>query len=149
MLRHAGDGVPAAQAAELASAARFKISANPQPTARCGQAEADRAKMLGALERFDETTTEQVLDKLLATRGVMTIIQDIVLPLLRELGERWAGAHVSVAQEHFISAFIHGRLLGLARGWDRGLGQRGAVGARAERAEQARPEVPVALAGAG
>ncbi len=124
MLRHVGEGVPAAQAAELASAARFRISVNPQPSARSDQAAADREKMLAALERFDETTAEQVLDKLLATRGVITVIKEIVLPLLRELGERWANAHVNVAQEHFISAFIHGRLLGLARGWDRGLGQR-------------------------
>lgn len=124
MLRHVGEGVPAAQAAELASAARFRISVTPQPTARRGQAEADRAEMLAALERFDETMAEQVLDKLLATRGVITVIQDVVLPLLGDLGERWASAQVNVAQEHFISAFIHGRLLGLARGWDRGLGQR-------------------------
>jgi methanogenic corrinoid protein MtbC1 len=53
-----------------------------------------------------------------------TVIRDVVLPYLSELGERWARGEASVAQEHFASALLRGRLLGLARGWDRGLGPR-------------------------
>jgi DNA-binding transcriptional MerR regulator len=49
---------------------------------------------------------------------------DVFLPLLREIGERWASARLNVAQEHFASGFVHTRLLALARGWDRGLGPR-------------------------
>jgi methanogenic corrinoid protein MtbC1 len=47
-----------------------------------------------------------------------------VLPLLRELGEGWEKGEVSIAQEHFASHLVRGRLLGLARGWDRGTGPR-------------------------
>jgi hypothetical protein len=47
-----------------------------------------------------------------------------VLPYLHELGERWASGEASVGQEHFASQLIRGRLLGLARGWDRGSGPR-------------------------
>ena len=52
------------------------------------------------------------------------ILGEVVLPLLRELGERWERGEASVAQEHFASQFLRGRLLGLARGWDRGFGPR-------------------------
>jgi methanogenic corrinoid protein MtbC1 len=43
---------------------------------------------------------------------------------LRELGERWERGEASIAQEHFASQVVRGRLLGLARGWDRGAGPR-------------------------
>ena len=47
---------------------------------------------------------------------------DVVLPYLHELGERWQRGEASIAQEHFASTVLRGRLLGLARGWGRGLG---------------------------
>ena len=36
----------------------------------------------------------------------------------------WERGEISVAQEHFASNLLRGRLLGLARGWDRGAGPR-------------------------
>ena len=53
----------------------------------------------------------------MATFAVETVLRDAVLPYLHELGERWERGEVSVAQEHFASALLRGRLLGLARGW--------------------------------
>ena len=47
-----------------------------------------------------------------------------MLPLLHELGERLGAGGDQVAQEHFASQLVRGRLLGLARGWDRGSGPR-------------------------
>jgi MerR family transcriptional regulator, light-induced transcriptional regulator len=46
----------------------------------------------------------------------------VVIPYLHSLGERWAAGEVSVAQEHFASNLIRGRLLGLAQGWGQGGG---------------------------
>ena len=45
-----------------------------------------------------------------------------MLPYLRKLGERWARSDASIAQEHFASALLRGRLLGIARGWGVGIG---------------------------
>lgn len=114
----------AAQAAELAIAARFKITPGAGSAVRVAGAADAQARMLDALERYDEASAEQVLEKLQATFSATIIIRDVFLPLLREVGERWVGTRLSVAQEHFVSGFIHSRLLGLARGWDRGLGPR-------------------------
>ena len=53
---------------------------------------------------------------------VDTLLSDVVLPYLRELGERWERGDASIAQEHFASSVLRGRLLGLARGWGLGVG---------------------------
>jgi DNA-binding transcriptional MerR regulator len=126
MVRHIHDGMPAAQAAELAVAARFRITpaTTSAPATTIDQAAEARAEMQAALERYDETTAEQALEKLFTTFTTTTVIRDVLMPYLHETGERWADEHLSVAQEHFASAFIHSRLLALARGWDRGLGPR-------------------------
>lgn len=124
MVKHVRGGVAPAQAAELASAARFRIRPGANDEAPPGRAVEARARMLSALLRYDETTAEQVLEKLLASSGPTTVIRDVFLPFLHEIGERWAHEEVSVAQEHFASGFVHSRLLALARGWDRGLGPR-------------------------
>jgi DNA-binding transcriptional MerR regulator len=127
MLRHLGDGMSPAQAAELAIAARFRIKASAaSPAAAPVDDRAARARttLQTALERYDETTAEQALEQLLTTCTATAVIRDVLLPYLHEIGERWGDAHLSIAQEHFASGFIHSRLLGMARGWDRGLGPR-------------------------
>lgn len=53
-----------------------------------------------------------------------TALVEAILPELRSIGDRWAAGTVTVAQEHVASTLIRGRLLGLARGWDEGPGQR-------------------------
>jgi DNA-binding transcriptional MerR regulator len=83
------------------------------------------AQQLGAaLERFDEDAAHRVLDRLLGLHGLERAIREALMPYLRELGERWARREVTVAQEHFASRLLEGRLLALARGWNRGPGRR-------------------------
>jgi methanogenic corrinoid protein MtbC1 len=77
-----------------------------------------------ALDALDEGGAQSVLDSALAEFSTETVLTDLVLPYLRELGERWASGEASVGQEHFASQLLRGRLLGLARGWDRGAGPR-------------------------
>jgi methanogenic corrinoid protein MtbC1 len=76
------------------------------------------------LEAFDEQPAQLAFDRLLGALTVETVLSAVVLPLLHELGDRWERGEVTVAQEHFASNLLRGRLLGLARGWDRGAGPR-------------------------
>ena len=86
---------------------------------------AELAEKVGAaLERFDEDGAHALLDRLLGVHGLERAIRDALMPYLRELGERWARKEITVAQEHFASRLIEGRLLTLARGWNRGPGRR-------------------------
>jgi MerR family transcriptional regulator, light-induced transcriptional regulator len=75
-----------------------------------------------ALDRFQEEQAHAVLDRLLAAYRLETILRDLLIPYLHDLGERWARGEVSVAQEHFAANLLRGRLLGLARGWGQGHG---------------------------
>jgi MerR family transcriptional regulator, light-induced transcriptional regulator len=79
-------------------------------------------ELTDALDDYDEPRAQGVIDRMLSAFSVDAVLRDAVLPLLHELGLRWERGEVSVAQEHFASSVIRGRLLGLARGWGAGSG---------------------------
>ena len=124
MRRYVEQGLPPAQAAEMVTAARLAV--RPGQALSIPPAEVTEAhrEMQGSLDRFDETSAQRALEKLFGTYSALTVVRDVMMPYLREVGDRWAVGHVSVAQEHFATNFLHARLLAFARGWDRGLGPR-------------------------
>ena len=120
MRSHLQHGMSAAEAARLTlTEGDGGIRDDDEPVLR------RRAQELRqALDDFDEGAAQSTLDGVLAEFSTETVLTDLVLPYLHELGERWASGEASVGQEHFASQLIRGRLLGLARGWDRGSGPR-------------------------
>jgi MerR family transcriptional regulator, light-induced transcriptional regulator len=125
MRRYLDDGLPPAQAAEMVTATRLSVRPG-QATGSIPPAEVAEAhvEMHASLDRFDETSAQRALERLFGTYSASTVVRDVMMPYLREVGQRWAEGHVSVAQEHFATNFMHARLLAFARGWDRGLGPR-------------------------
>ena len=117
MQRYLAEGFAAAEAAGLATGAPG-VELEPPLLA---PAEV-RAELQAALDVYDEPRAQAALDRLQATATLDAALSDVLLPYLRELGERWGRGEVSVAQEHFASGLLRGRLLGLARGWGRGVG---------------------------
>jgi MerR family transcriptional regulator, light-induced transcriptional regulator len=81
-----------------------------------------RAELRHALDRMDPEEAHRAFDEALAALSVSAVLRHIVLPYLRELGDRWASGEASVSQEHFASNLIRGRLMGIARGWGAGTG---------------------------
>jgi DNA-binding transcriptional MerR regulator len=118
MQQHLAEGLAAAEAAALAGESGGDTDALAFDPASA------RRDLGAALEAFDEPFAQAILDSLVSLTTVDAMLEDVVLPYLHELGERWERGEVSVAQEHFASAVLRGRLLGLARGWGRGLGPR-------------------------
>jgi DNA-binding transcriptional MerR regulator len=121
MLALITDGVAAQQAAGMV------VSGAAQPAAvrTDDTSPADHLALLGAaLERFDDVAANAVFDALLARYTVRTVLSSVVVPYLADLGDRWARGEATIAQEHFASHMLRGRLLGLARGWDAGAGPR-------------------------
>jgi DNA-binding transcriptional MerR regulator len=113
-------GLAAAQAARLVLS-----GGEPAPRTVPGSATTleDAAGNLSAsLDRLDEQAANSALDRLFSAYTVETVLQEVVLPYLHRLGERWEAGEVSVAQEHFASNLLRGRLLGLAQGWGQGRG---------------------------
>ena len=82
------------------------------------------AELASRLEDFDDAGAQAVLDELLAGFSAEIVVTEVILPTLERLGDRWARGEVSVAQEHFASTLLRGRMLALGRGWDRGVGPR-------------------------
>jgi DNA-binding transcriptional MerR regulator len=117
MSAHLGAGVPAREAARLVLA---EAPRPPDP----GDLAAAARELRVALDGFDESRAHAALDVLLSGFGFETLARDVLLPYLRDLGERWEQGKTTVAHEHFASGLLRGRLLGLARGWDRGVGPR-------------------------
>jgi MerR family transcriptional regulator, light-induced transcriptional regulator len=118
MQAHLDGGLSAAEAARLASAGDGAASA-----AEHGDAiQRGVAELREALDAMDADAAHAVLDGLLASFTLETVLSGVVLPYLRELGERWQRSEASVAQEHFASNLLRARLLALARGWERGEG---------------------------
>jgi MerR family transcriptional regulator, light-induced transcriptional regulator len=103
-----------------AEAARLALEDAPAAPA-AGDVVSD---LRSALDAFDDAGAHRAFDRLLARLSVDAVLVEAVLPLLHELGERWERGEASIAQEHFASQLLRGRLLGLARGWDRGVGPR-------------------------
>jgi DNA-binding transcriptional MerR regulator len=114
---HLGRGLSAAEAA----AAAIAEPADSPPVV--GLAEPLLA-LQAALDDFDEAAAQLVWDRLLSDFTPETVLRDMVLPYLHDLGERWKRGEITIAQEHFASNMIRGRLAGLARGWGTGHGPR-------------------------
>ena len=85
-----------------------------------GRRRARRRTIRDALDRFDETSAYQALERLFVDYAATTVIAEVLLPYLEDVGDRWASGEITVAQEHFASTFLHARLMTLARGWDHG-----------------------------
>jgi methanogenic corrinoid protein MtbC1 len=128
MQAHLAHGLSAAEAAQavLGEDSRAKVdlgrAAGPR---RAPPAESELSGALRqALDAFDEPAAQAVLDRLMSDLSLATVLRDVVVPYLTELGERWERGTASIAQEHFASNIIRGRLAGLARGWGNGHGPR-------------------------
>lgn len=120
---HLNQGLSAAEAARTAIA-EMQAHAGLAPEPAQPDPHEYAPSLEQALDAFDEATAQEVLDRLLSDFTLATTLRDVVLPYLHRLGERWERGEISVAQEHFASHVIRGRLAGLGRGWGAGFGPR-------------------------
>jgi MerR family transcriptional regulator, light-induced transcriptional regulator len=114
MQAHLASGVSAGEAARLVT----------QSGGLAASARELAEPLAAALDDLDEAGAHAALDRIFSELGVESALTDVLMPYLRELGDRWACAEVTAAEEHFASRLLHARLLGAARGWDRGSGPR-------------------------
>jgi MerR family transcriptional regulator, light-induced transcriptional regulator len=127
-------GLSAAEAARVALAddqatltedqTASRSDAEPRPNLGPSAADDWPGALRDALDAFDEPAAQAVLDRLVSDLSLTTMLREVLLPYLAELGERWVQGTASIAQEHFASNVIRGRLAGLARGWGDGHGPR-------------------------
>ena len=126
MQSHLAQGLRAAEAARATVTEHQTRGAPGEASDETGQpALATLAAALRtALDALDEPAAQAVLDRLLSDYTLVATLRDVVVPYLRDVGERWASGELTIIQEHFASNVIRGRLSGLARGWGDGDGPR-------------------------
>jgi DNA-binding transcriptional MerR regulator/methylmalonyl-CoA mutase cobalamin-binding subunit len=91
---------------------RLEEEAPAERVEAASQGAADAAiAALQAARRFDAVELQAVLERAAVTLGVPVFLDQVVSPLLEQIGEGWSERSVSVAQEHMASAVIR-RVLG-------------------------------------
>ena len=113
MKRALADGLSAAEAARRALT-----------TGRAGETGIEQARghLLAAAHAYDESALHSILDEALAGFALETVLRELILPVLREIGDEWERGALDIGEEHFATTVIRERLLALSRLWSRGGG---------------------------
>jgi MerR family transcriptional regulator, light-induced transcriptional regulator len=130
MQEHLASGLSAAEAARAAldenGAGSGEQSTGEQSTGSPGTGGPGLPELARALAHslngLDEPGAQGALDRLLAGFTVESVLREVIMPYLRELGRRWEDGETTVLREHFASNILRGRLASLARGWGNGYG---------------------------
>lgn len=91
---------------ELAELKRVSAGAETRPAGRLDE-------ILAALHHFDSGEVQRLLSLQLSALGAARFAREIAVPLVREIGERWANGQMGIAREHLASSVLRS-LLGSA-----------------------------------
>ena len=94
-------------------------AAAPAPAARPDApagADRSRSELAAAIAAYDGDAATAVLDTALARLGVPRTLEDVVMPVLRDLGEGWREDPALIAAEHFATNTLRPRLHRLLAG---------------------------------
>ena len=70
----------------------------------------DQRRLLQAIIDFDDGVLNEIYSETLSLYPVDIVTSRLIVPLLRELGERWSQGKGSIAEEHFFSVFLRNKL---------------------------------------
>jgi MerR family transcriptional regulator, light-induced transcriptional regulator len=70
-----------------------------------------------ALVKHDENRAGDLLREVHGVFDLLTICMEVLVPALREIGESWYRGEIRVTTEHFASAYLRGKLLGLLQAY--------------------------------
>jgi len=87
---------------------------SPTPSKRSSLPTSDFVKRLyHALVSRDETAATEVLEQALASFDLHALVEAILFPTLRDIGDAWYNGKIFVAVEHFASGFIRSKLMAI------------------------------------
>lgn len=66
--------------------------------------------MMSAIKRLDGAALDDAMQAALAEHPLSTVLSQVITPLLREQGVRWANGEGFVAEEHFFSVYLRNQL---------------------------------------
>lgn len=74
-----------------------------------------RERFLSAIERFDIVAADEEINRAATLYPPRTIVKHVVIPLLVEIGDRWAHKDLGIAHEHVATNLIRNLLSSLFR----------------------------------
>ncbi|RKH15720.1 MerR family transcriptional regulator [Corallococcus sp. CA047B] len=75
-----------------------------------------RAAVMAAAEAYDQPCVSRILDQVLSALPPLRAFEEVLVPVQREVGERWHAGTLSVAQEHLVTQVVRERLVSLLHG---------------------------------
>ncbi|RUO91743.1 MerR family transcriptional regulator [Corallococcus sp. AB018] len=120
------EGVAISEAAKLLPQLRAELDVAPSAPienlqARTGsQPETWRAAVMAAAEAYDQPRVVRILDEVLTALPPLKAFEDVLVPVQREVGDRWHAGTLTVAQEHLVTQVVRERLVSLLHGAPRG-----------------------------
>lgn len=87
-----------------------EVEANELPSDAIHSPAAIVSALIDALLAFCESRAEAILGEAFALYPLEVVIEEIVSPILVEVGERWHRGEATIVQEHFATDFLRRRL---------------------------------------
>jgi DNA-binding transcriptional MerR regulator len=101
-----GVGHRIGQLAGLSNAELERLGSEPGATARSGPTD----ETFAAIDALDAAELQRLLAIQLSTLGPLRFARGVALPLVREIGERWASQRLGIASEHLATAALRSML---------------------------------------
>ena len=79
-------------------------------------AEELRAAILRAVAAGDRDCVAALIDRSLALHPLPVVLQGVLAPALRDVGDGWASGEISIAHEHLVTSIVRSRLEALLLG---------------------------------
>lgn len=95
---------------------RFNLPTTAPAGVMAGEIRSAPAISAGLVEEllaFHEQNAEALLDEAFALHPVERVLEQVITPVLVEVGDRWHRGEATVLQEHFATAFLRRRLTAL------------------------------------
>ncbi len=103
-----GKGHSISQVATMLEVAQ---ESSQQPDNVAGNSWADyRSRMFTAIAAFREDELDDIYNEVLALFSLDVVQRQLIIPLLKHLGERWESGAGSVAEEHFFAFYLRNKL---------------------------------------
>ena len=103
------------QVAVLPDAELQNLLASGQPTGRKNVPGASIVSLVDAFGNFEVTQANDELGRQAALLSPRDLVFSVVLPLMREVGERWRCGLIGIAQEHLVSSAVRNLFGSLVR----------------------------------
>jgi DNA-binding transcriptional MerR regulator len=67
-------------------------------------------RLLKSIENFNEQNLDTTYNEALSIYPIDMVTEKVIIPVLRQIGERWQQREAGIAEEHFFSAFLRNKL---------------------------------------